>query len=313
MIKHQLILVFIMLLMSSVIYAQNPFITHLYTADPSARVFNDTLYVYPSHDPDTATWFNMVDWPVFSTTDLKNWKDHGVILSLDDLSWATRYAWAPDCEHYNGKYYFYFPTDQDYIGVAVGDHPTGPFQDPLNKPLITRETPGVKATRDLIDPCIFIDDDQTPYLYFGQNDVNMVELNKDMISLKENVRVIKGAKDFFEAVWVHKRNDIYYLSYSGHEKILYATSDNPIGPFEYQGEILGKMNSVTNHHSIVKYKGNWYLFYHNADLFLDTKPTEEEKEFRYFRRSIAVDRLYYNKDGTIRKVIPTREGVEEVK
>ncbi len=311
--NKQIRLLLSVLFISTAIHAQNPFISHMYTADPSARVFNDTLYVYPSHDPDTATWFNMVDWPVFSTTDLKNWKDHGVILSLDDLSWATKYAWAPDCENYNGKYYFYFPTDQNYIGVAVGDHPTGPFHDPLGKPLITRETPGVVATRDLIDPCIFIDDDQTPYLYFGQNDVNVVELNEDMISLKEEVRVVKGTKDFFEAVWVHKRNGIYYLSYSGREKILYATSDSPYGPFKYQGEILGKMNSVTNHHSIVKYKGNWYLFYHNADLFLDTKLSEEEKEFRYFRRSIAADRLYYHKDGTIKKVIPTRQGVEAVK
>ena len=170
--------------------SQNPFITHMYTADPSARVFNDTLYVYPSHDADTATWFNMVDWHVFSTIDMKKWTDHGVALSLKDLSWAQKYAWAPDCAFYNGKYYFYFPVEQNYIGVARGDHPYGPFRDPLNKPLITRKTPGVVNNRDLIDPAIFIDDDNTPYLLFGQNDVNIVKLNKDLISFSDSVRVI---------------------------------------------------------------------------------------------------------------------------
>src|SRR4030042_3370043 len=130
---------------------RNPIITHLYTADPSARVFNDTLFLYPSHDRDSAVWWDMDDWHVLSTTDMKHWTDHGVALSLSEISWAKNYAWAPDCEYKNGKYYFYYPTDQDYIGVAVGDHPSGPFKDPIGRPLISRDTPGVKATRDLID------------------------------------------------------------------------------------------------------------------------------------------------------------------
>ncbi len=170
-------------------YAQNPIITHMYTADPSARVFNDTLYVYPSHDPDTATWFSMVDWHVFSTVDMRNWTDHGVALSVDDLSWADHEAWAPDCEYRNGKYYFYYPVEAKSIGVAVGDKPFGPFTDPLDKPLITRETPGVINNRDLIDPNIFIDDDNSPYLIFGQNDVNIVKLNDDMISFDNDILV----------------------------------------------------------------------------------------------------------------------------
>src|SRR5882672_7516884 len=104
--------------------AQNPIPFNMYTADPSAHVFNDTLYLYPSHDGDTTTWFNMVDWHVFSTTDMKNWKDNGVAFSLSDTKWAKRFAWAPDCTYKNGKYYFYYPTDQDYIGVAVSNKPT---------------------------------------------------------------------------------------------------------------------------------------------------------------------------------------------
>jgi hypothetical protein len=301
---------------SFVSYAQNPFITDMYTADPSGRVFNDTLYVYPSHDPDTATWFSMVDWHVFSTVDMKNWVDHGVAFSVDDLSWAKKFAWAPDCEYYNSKYYFYFPVEANFIGVAVGDRPYGKFKDALGKPLITRQTPGVVNNQDLIDPNIFIDDDKTPYLIFGQNDVNIVKLNKDMISFDDSVRTIKGADNFFEAVWMHKYKGKYYLSYSGKGKILYGMGDSPYGPFQYKGVVLDKVNSGTNHHSIVEYRGQWYLFYHNSDLYFKNSPGVEPvlnwKGHNPFRRSICVDYLYYNEDGAIKQVIATKEGVSAV-
>lgn len=242
--------------------AQNPFITHMYTADPSARVFNDTLYVYPSHDPDDAVWFDMVDWHVFSTTDMTNWTDHGPAIHINDVKWAKKYAWAPDCIQANGKYYFYFPTDQFHIGVAIGDKPTGPFKDPLGKPLISMDTKGVVCNRDFIDPGVFIDDDGQAYLYMGQLVVNAVKLNKDMISYDGKVHLLEGTDDFFEASWMHKYNGKYYLSYVGTSgEIKYCMSDKPLGPFEYKGVILEKMNSGTNHHSIAEFKGQWYMFY----------------------------------------------------
>jgi arabinoxylan arabinofuranohydrolase len=285
----------------------NPIITHIYTADPSARVFDGRLYVYPSHDMDTATWFNMEDWHVFSTADMKNWTDHGVCLSLKDLNWAQKYAWAPDCVYKNGKYYFYYPTDKSLIGVAVGDKPYGPFVDPIKKPLVTPNTPGVVAKKDMIDPCVFIDDDGSAYLYFGQDDVNMVRLDDDMISFSDTVKILKGTNHFFEAIWMHKFNGKYYLSYSGNGRILYCMSNSPYGPFEYKGEILQPMNSCTNHHSIVEFKGQWYLFYHNSDLFFGRNkhlnPVCKWPEISCFRRSICVDKLSYNADGTIKKVI----------
>ena len=299
--------------------SQNPIIRHMYTADPSARVFNDTLFVYPSHDEDDAEVFSMVDWHVFSTTDLKDWTDHGVIFSLDDISWAEHSAWAPDCIEKDGKYYFYYPVEQKHIGVAVSDRPTGPFKDPLGRPLISENTPGVVSIRDFIDPTAFMDDDGKVYLYMGQIDLNVVELNDDMISYDGPVHIIEGAKDFFEAVWIHKYKGTYYLSYSTRGKedvtgpqIVYATSKNVLGPYEYQGVILDEMNSGTNHHSIVEYEGQWYLFYHNSDLYYLNQPGKEVK-FGWghqgsphpFRRSICVDRLYYNEDGTIREVRPT--------
>ena len=301
--------------------AQNPFIKHLYTADPSARVFNDTLYVYPSHDQDTATWFSMEDWHVFSTTDMKNWTDHGVCLSLGDLSWADKMAWAPDCAQRNGKYYFYYPVDQSKIGVAVGDKPYGPFKDPLDSALIHTKSKGVVCNRDFIDPCVFIDDDGQAYLYMGQLVVNAIKLNEDMISYNGKVHLLEGTNDFFEAIWMHKYKGKYYLSYVGTTgEIKYCMSDNPLGPFEYKGVILPKMNSGTNHHSIAEFNGQWYMFYHNSDLYFQNHP-EAERKFGWghkgsvhpFRRSICVDRLYYNNDGTIREVIPTLTGVNELK
>jgi arabinoxylan arabinofuranohydrolase len=308
------ILLFVALTPAFKVLSQNPILTHLYTADPSCRVFNDTLYMYPSHDRDSAEWWDMNDWHVFSTSDFKTWKDYGIALSLSDLTWAKKFAWAPDCNYKNGKYYFYYPTDQDYIGVAVGTNPYGPFKDPIGKPLITRQTPGVKANRDLIDPCIFIDDDQQAYLFFGQNDVNAVKLNSDMISFKDSVEIVKGTDHFFEAVWVHKFQGKYYMSYSGDGKILYAMSDKPMGPYTYAGVILDEVNSETNHHSIVRYKGQWYLFYHNSDLALRNIPADsKERAFVQWRRSVCAEYLYYNADGTIRKVIQTKEGVRPIK
>jgi beta-xylosidase len=285
----------------------------MYTADPSARVFNGTLYVYPSHDEDSATWFSMKDWHVFSTTDMKNWKDHGVAFGLKDLKWASDEAWAPDCASRNGKYYFYYPVEKSKIGVAISDKPYGPFKDPLNSALIHIKSKGVVCNRDFIDPAVFIDDDGQAYLYMGQLVVNVIKLNEDMISYDGKVHLLEGTDDFFEAVWMHKHNGIYYLSYSANSgEIKYCTGNNPLGPFKYQGVILRRMNSGTNHHSIVEYNGQWYMFYHNSDLYFRNHP-EAEPKFGWghensphpFRRSICFDTLYYNADGTIREVIPT--------
>lgn len=316
MTRKLLIVSLLFIAIANLAFSQNPIIRHIYTADPAAHVFKDTLFVYTSHDEDTATWFNMLDWHVFSTVDMQKWIDHGAIFSLADLSWASRAAWAPDCVYANGQYYFYYPVETNAIGVAVSDNPHSKFRDALNKPLITRQTPDVVCSGYLIDPAVFIDDDSAAYLFFGMNDLNIVKLNKDMISFRDTVRQVKGADNFFEAVWMHKYKGKYYLSYSGKfskegkGKLLYAMSDSPYGPFEYKGILLEEMNSGTNHHSIVNFKGQWYLFYHNSDLYFKNHP-EETPVLNWngknpFHRSICVDRLHYNDDGTIRQVIPTK-------
>jgi arabinoxylan arabinofuranohydrolase len=315
MVRHIVLLILLILIIKQ-LQSQNPVFKHIYTADPAAHVFDDTLFVYTSHDEDSATWFHMKDWRLFSTVDMENWTDYGPVLSLANLSWAKSEAWAPDCAYANGQYYFYFPVETNSIGVAVSSNPHGKFKDILNKPLVTRQTPGVVC---LIDPSVFIDDDSTAYLLFGMNDLNIVKLNKDMISFRDTVRQIKGVTNFFEAVWMHKYKGKYYVSYSGQfdstgaGKILYAISDNPYGPYEYKGPLLDEMNSGTNHHSIVHFQGKWYIFYHSSDLYYsqhsEEKPVVNWEGKSPFRRSVCVDRLYYNEDGTIKKVIPTKEGV----
>lgn len=290
------------------VLSQNPIINHIYTADPSARVFGDTLWLYPSHDKDDALSFSMEDYHAFSTTDMQTWEDHGVVFNpIQQTEWAKEAAWAPDCIERNGKYYLYYPTDKRHIGVAVADSPSGLFRDPLGHPLISIDSPGVVCDRDFIDPCVFIDDDGQAYLFMGQNTVCAVKLNEDMVSYDGKVHIVEGVHDFFEAVWVHKRNDIYYMSYSdgpfrGHEpRIAYCTAKSPLGPYEYRGVILGPVNSGTNHHSIVNYKGQDWLFYHTADVSRRLHPGFHCG----VRRSVCCDSLFYNPDGTIRQIVPT--------
>lgn len=310
----RILLLGILLLGFSMANAQNPIITHIYTADPSARVFKDTLWIYPSHDRNSAKWWDMEDWHVFSTTDMVNFTDHGKAFGLDNLLWAEKYAWAPDCFQKNGKYYFYYPTDAKHIGVAISHRPQGPFHDPLGKPLISIDTKGVVCNRDFIDPAIFQDDDGRVYLFAGQNTLNAVELNNDMISYNGNVHIIEGTDYFFEAAWVHKYKEKYYLSYSGRGQILYGMSDQVLGPYTFKGVLLDSVNSGTNHHSIVEYRGQWYLFYHNSDLAIkNIPPDSDERKYIQWRRSVCVDYLKYNKDGTIMQVIPTSKGVKPIK
>lgn len=296
------------------IYAQNPFITDQYTADPSARVFGDRVYVYPSHDippapgKGRANWFVMEDYHVFSSANLTDWTDHGMIVTQNEVPWVkpdSYSMWAPDCIYRNGKYYFYFPsTSKDTtkvrgftIGVAVADKPTGPFV-PQPEPI-----KNVKG----IDPNVFIDKDGQAYLYWSQGNIYGAKLKEDMLELASEPVTLgelpsKGLK---EGPYVFERNGIYYMTYphveNKIERLEYAIGNNPLGPFKFAGVIMDESPTGcwTNHHSIINFKKQWYLFYHHNDL----SPNFDKN------RSIRMDSLSFNKDGTIRKVIPTLRGV----
>ena len=233
----------------------------------------------------------MVDWHVFSTDDLTTWTDHGEIFSLEDIAWADKDAWAPDCIERNGKYYFYF-TAADQIGVAVADSPTGPFKDALGRPLVKKNELGI---RWMLDPCIFIDDDGQAYLYVGgAYRLAVVKLKEDMITRDGPIQRL-DMKGYFEGLWVHKRNGIYYASYPtrpDHKKsanvMVYSTATNPMGPFEFRGEIIDNQ-SLNVHGSITEFKGQSYLFYHKAG------PS-------HWERQVWAAPLSYNEDGSIQPI-----------
>ncbi|MCB0732348.1 MAG: family 43 glycosylhydrolase [Ignavibacteriae bacterium] len=291
------------------IYEGNPIVRYMFTADPSARVFNGRLYVYTSHDEDTADanqHFLMNNWHVFSTEDMINWTGHGQILSLDDISWTDRQAWAPDCIERNGKYYFYFPVEQTKIGVAVSNSPVGPFKDILGRPLIDNTNNEVIVGREPIDPALFIDDDGQAYMYFGCRDARVVKLKENMIEIEGEIQpiVIKGNKEdaensggyYAEAPWMFKRDSTYYFVYSNgwrsQSTIIYAIGNNPMGPFNYVGEVMSPVGAGTSHASILQYNDKWYIFYHNNVLSDNGK-----------RRSICYDEITFDIDGKINHLI----------
>lgn len=295
--------------------AQNPFIHDQFTADPSAVVVGDKVYVYPSHDiPCTESkgrigWFCMEDYHVFSSANLVDWTDHGVIVSQEKVDWVDPKGysmWAPDCIYRNGKYYFYFPTRAKdttkygrgfSIGVAVADKPYGPF---------TPQSEPIKGVRG-IDPNVFIDKDGQAYLYWSQGNIFAAKLKENMLELDSEVKILgelpdKGLK---EGPYMFERNGIYYLTYphvqNKIERLEYAIGNNPLGPFKVTGVIMDESPTGcwTNHHSIIQFKKQWYLFYHHNDY----SPQFDKN------RSIRMDSLFFNPDGTIQKVNPTLRGV----
>ncbi|QFY07346.1 family 43 glycosylhydrolase [Nonomuraea phyllanthi] len=288
-----------------------PITTAIYTADPAALVVDDTLYLYTGHDeaPPGGTNFVMRDWHVFTSTDATTFTDQGAKLSISNFSWAGADAWAGEVERgADGRYYWYVPVNGNGpgwmdIGVAVGDSPLGPFHDARGGPLISDSTPNSSPLN--IDPTVFTDDDGQVYMYWGSYyGLRAVRLNADMTSTQGSVITPSGVSNFWEAPWMFKRDGVYYLAYAandsacsspGHACIRYATASNPLGPWTHRGVVLDEVSSTTNHPAIIEYKGQWYMVYHNA-----AAPGGGD-----FRRSVTIDKLSFNADGTMRKVVQT--------
>jgi beta-xylosidase len=310
----------------------------IYTADPSAHVFGDTLYVYPSHDLENnpapnnnGDHYAMKDYHVLSFDHGACPKaiDHGEALNVKDVPWASQQMWAPDAAFKNGTYFLYFPARDKSgvfrIGVAKSTSPVGPFA----------AEPQPIAGSYSIDPAVFVDDDGQAYMYFGgiwggqlQNfrsgtfdahgtlpgakekalGPRFAKLTTDMTSFDGAVSELSivdsekkpleqgdNQRRFFEGVWMHKHNGVYYLSYSTGDThyLVYATASTPSGPFTYQGRLLKPVAGWTTHHSIVQYDGKWYLFYHDDSLSgADNK------------RSVKVMELTHRADGSIPTLSP---------
>ena len=278
---------------------------------------------------DEGDQYDMVDYHVFSLAAVGGEvTDHGVALDLKGVPWASKQLWAPDAACKNGQYYLYFPARDRKgvfrIGVAVGTRPEGPFK---------AEPEPIRGTYS-IDPCSFVDDDGKAYLYFGgiwggqlqkwrtgsfdpkgkePGDAEpaigprVAQLGPDMKSLSGDITEIQildekgrplraGDHDrrFFEAAWMHKRNGVYYLSYSTGDThyLVYATSTDPRGPFTYQGRILEPVVGWTTHHSFVEFNGRWYLFHHDASLSGGVDHL----------RSVKVKEIAYDAGGRIRVI-----------
>lgn len=303
--------------------AQNPVVQTFYTADPAPMVYDGTVYMYTSHDEDSTVdnFFTMYDWRCYSTKDMVNWTDHGVVASLKDFDWMdkTNGAWAPQCIERNGKFYLYVPIHGEGISVLVSDSPTGPFKDPIGKRLIDSD----HIWQD-IDPTVAIDHEGQAWLYWGNPGLWYVKLNDDMISYDRNIGddgVVtvemtaeafgsktgpngKAGTTYTEGPWFFERNQLYYMIYAAEgipEYIAYSTAISPDGPWTYKGHIMKRADHLafTNHAGVIDYKGNSYIFYHDQAL----------SKNQGFKRSVSVEQFSYNADGSIPLITPTKEGV----
>jgi len=291
----------------------NPIIKGIYTADPAAIVFHDTVYLYTGHDeaPVGIQNYVMHEWLCFSSVDMVHWVEHKTPLHAKDFTWVKDGAWASQVVARNGKFYWYVAVEHNSIpgraiGVAVADNAAGPYRDARGSALIANDmTKFIKSDKDDIDPTVLIDDDGQAYIFWGNGVCYYAKLKSNMIELDGSIRTVQ-LPDFMEGAWISKRNGWYYLSYAYQfpEKIGYAMSRSIDGPWEFKGilsEIAG--NCLTNSPAIIDFKGESYFIYHNGAL----------PDGGSYRRSACIDYLYYNPDGTMKRVIMTSEGVRPVK
>ena len=293
----------------------NPLIKDKFTADPAPMVHNGRLYLYVGHDEyyegqDGASGgreFNITEWLCYSTKDMKKWVDHGSVLKPTDFKWAVGEAWASQVVEKNGKFYYFTtveagePFTGKAVGVAVSDSPTGPFVDAIGKPLVHDKMTdnGARGWWNDIDPTVLIEGDEA-WLCWGNGTCFMAKLKPSLTELDGEIKVINLPR-FVEGPWLHKKDDLYYLTYAsmgrGRETIAYAMSKSMEGPWEYRGVLTGEAeNSFTIHPGIIEYKDKWYLFYHNAVLTIDGI------KGAIGRRSVCVEELHYNEDGTMKYV-----------
>ncbi|MCL2404500.1 MAG: family 43 glycosylhydrolase [Defluviitaleaceae bacterium] len=291
----------------ALLHPRNPFITSIYTADPSAHTWDgETVYVYASHDIDPARGCDLMDrYHIFSSKDMVNWVDEGEILSSDDVKWGRTeggFMWAPDCIYKDGTYYFYYPhpsetrwNDTWKIGVATSKYPNKDFTD-------QGYIEGLGGFA-LIDPCVFLDDDGQAYIYVGGGGKYLgAKLCPDMMTLETEAVQMEGLHDFHEATWVFKRNGVYYLSYSDNQQpennMRIATSDSPLGPWTHRGAYMTPVGCETTHGSVMEFKGQWYQFYHNQAV-----------SGHGTMRSICVDKIFFDDDGNILPMKQTTNGL----
>lgn len=298
--------------------AQNPIVQTSFTPDPAPIVIGDELWMFTGCDRDADNdFYYMIGWQAFSTKDMQNWTDHGMILKDNEFSWCTENnAWASQCIERNGKYYFYFTTTDGggggrAVGVAVADKPEGPYKDVLGKPL-------AGPNWDYIDPTVMIDDDGQAWIMFGNPTCYYAKLKEDMVTLDGPIQKFEMTQGSFgssskgcaygEGPWLCKRNNLYYLLYASFcgsdngESQAYATAPSVTGPWTFGGQIQKESNCFTTHGGVIDYKDHSYFFYHKSGL----------PGGGTFKRSACVEEFTYNPDGSIPMINLTNEGPKQI-
>jgi len=315
--------------------ADNPIVQTNYTSDPAPMVSNGRVYLITTHDENSAgqpcsavAGYTLCQWYAFSSADMVNWTDHGVIASWKSFSWASTAAWAPQAIPRNGKFYIYVPLSNTsgatVIGVGVSNSPTGPYTDAIGKPLVTAGCSGGSGD---IDPTVFIDDDDQAYLYFGRSVPGFVKLNTDMTSYTGGVQCPTVNSQSFgpapsaggfpsqyeEGPWIMKHGTNYFLAYAANnipEDIAYSKASSPTGPFTYGGTIMKAMGaSFTNHTGIIDFNGHSYFFYHNGAL---QKGGSVPSNGDGYHRSVCLEEFKYNSDGSFPTIPPTTAGPQAI-
>lgn len=279
-----------------------------FVPDAEARVMPDgRLYLYGSWDLSGSNDYCSKVAHAFSTDDMIHWVDHGVIFrngeSSSGFPWSPdSKLYAPDAIHKDGKYYYYTCGSRNEEGVAVADSPVGPF---------SQAEPIVGADGDSIDPSIFLDDDGTPYYFWGQFSLRGGQLADDMKTLiPETITgdiVTEWEHGFHEGASIRKRGDKYYMVYTDISRgkatcLSYAIADHPLGPYTKGGVIVDNTycdpSSWNNHGSICAFKGQWYVFYHRSS------------QNRVTCRRVCAEPIFFDENGYIREVEMTSSGTE---
>ncbi|MDW7691193.1 family 43 glycosylhydrolase [Flammeovirgaceae bacterium SG7u.111] len=284
-------------------FSQNPILklgepNFLYAADPTAEVYNGKVYVYCSHDQDTAVSYStMQDYLVLETEDMVNWTNHGVILKPREYSWAQGQMNAPDVAYKDGWYYFYFPYDKTHIGVAKSRTPVGPWEEAVTDKITT-----------IFDPTVIVDDDGQAYIFGSDNKMNIGDKGRHVLGakLKDNMIELDGPwmrlseEEVSEAVYVFKRNGIYYFMARKGWRTGYFMAESPL-PTEYaefKGYITKEQREAPVHMSAIEFKDEWYFFYQRGDV----------NNGSFFKRSACYEKMKFNEDGTIQPIEYTLNG-----
>ncbi|MFG6416488.1 glycoside hydrolase family 43 protein [Roseateles sp. DC23W] len=296
----------------------NPLLRDRFTADPAPLVVGDTVYLYVGHDEARdGDLFRMNEWLAYSSKDLRHWTAHGPVMKPTDFKWAVRDAWAAQVVQRGGKFFLYTTVQHDdthpgkAIGVAVADHPLGPFKDARGSALVTESSTPSPYGWDDIDPTVFIDDDGSAWLAWGNPVLYLARLKPHMTELDGPIEKI-ALPNYTEGPWLSKRKGLYYLTYAamahqGHwEHLAYATAPGPRGPWTYQGLLTGPAHkSFTIHAGLVDdFQGQSYLFAHNAALTLP-----DGRSGALGRRSVTAAYLHYDADGRMWPFTQTEAGI----